>query len=110
MKMSEPKFTKAPWLLADDGSPFVYALNEEGNQNRFWLNIARGFVKGESGEGARVASNEVLANAQLIAAAPDLYAALDKLLDVYVNNQFNHENLLKAEQEARAALKKAGGE
>jgi len=105
--MSEPKFTKAPWLLANDGSPFVYALNEEGNQNRFWLHIARGFVKNESWEDARVASDEVLANAHLISAAPDLYEALSEVDEIFNESWYTDKQLV---MKIKAALKKARGE
>lgn len=68
------KHTPSPWLLADDGSPFVYALNER-NTNRFYCGISSGWVNGES-----ASTEEMMANAHLIAAAPDLYAALDRLM------------------------------
>ena len=95
--MKDHKITPAPWTHYDD-SDSVTNRHEIVAMGKTVCHIYCS-VKDED-----------TANAKLIAAAPDLYAALNKLLDVYVNNQFNHENLLKAETEARLALKKARGE
>jgi len=76
--MSESKFTPGPWLITPDGA-FVYALNERGT-NVFWTHVQRGW-KGKDAE-FRTDSDEVEANAKLIAAAPDLLAAAVEALAV----------------------------
>ncbi len=78
--MTEPTHTKASWLLAEDGSPFVYALNERGF-NRFWLNVYAG-THGDSDIQERTSDAEIMANARLIAAAPDLYAELQNIANI----------------------------
>ena len=75
--MREKKFTQTEWKIADsEPKTFVYALNEHG-QNRFFFNI--------SSAGKDCAdSDEVEANAHLIAAAPELLEALENLLEYTV--------------------------
>ena len=52
------------------------------------------------------------ANARLIAAAPELLAALGKLLDTYENagNRYTARERMQAIQDARAAIARAKGE
>jgi len=65
--------TPGPWLLQETT---VYALNEERIPvNRFTASIDSGWRNAES----RISRNEVEANAQLIAAAPELLDALESL-------------------------------
>lgn len=71
------KHTRGPWLIADKS--FVYALNERGT-NIFWAHACGGW-KGQNAD-ERTSDEEVEANAKLIAAAPDLLAALTKCLDL----------------------------
>lgn len=66
----QAKHTPGPWLIADDKSPFVYALNDQGI-NRFSLSVSRGFVDDKPTN-----PDELLATAKLIAAAPDLLSHL----------------------------------
>jgi hypothetical protein len=68
--MSEAKFTKEEWLSVP-GRPFVYALGPDG-QNKFDC-----IVQGLS---SRITAEELVANAQLMRAAPDLYKALSEIL------------------------------
>lgn len=70
--------TPAPWLIADDEQKtFIYALNEDGT-NRFDLSVRRGYEQQpKHGEGVRTSTEEIQANARLIAAAPDLLEALN---------------------------------
>lgn len=72
----EPKFTPGPWLL--DGSTFVYALESAGYRfgketfrNRFDINVQ-----------GPVSLEEKAATAKLIQAAPDIFYALEKLVEV----------------------------
>ena len=88
-------FTPGPWasIIADGYTvrhPQVYS-DAGPVANATWLGDGR--------------LDELNANARLIAAAPDLLAALEALLD--------YENGIQksiAEQMARAAIAKAGGE
>lgn len=96
-------FTPGPWLLQETT---VYALNEERIPvNRFTARIDSGWRNAES----RISRNEVEANAQLIAASPDLLEALDALLIAYCdpgNQGSDHDEKVEA---ARAAIAKARG-
>ena len=96
--------TPGPWKVGAD-EPFVYALNDAGT-NRFFAGVQAGWLT-EGGtnkpEDKRTSHDEVMANARLIAAAPDLLAALEELLEggcIWV----------KQEYIARDAIKKAKGE
>lgn len=71
--MNENTHTPKPWLVADS-EPFVYALNSAGT-NRFWCSVQGGCYPSHHG-GTPTQADELLANARLIAAAPDLLAAL----------------------------------
>jgi hypothetical protein len=98
--MSETKFTPKPWTLADvERGKMVL-----GGAGRSY--VASVTIE-QIGGGAIAAAMEPqrLANADLIAAAPDLYAALTELLfDAFEDA---HPDSVKA---ARAALAKARGE
>lgn len=72
------KHTSGPWLLADDGSAFVYALNESGEANRFNLSVSGGFID-KFPSPMRTTNDELLANARLIATAPELLEAVNWL-------------------------------
>lgn len=69
--MSTAKFTPGPWLVAGHT---VYA--GEG-WNRFSTHVQPGFDNQRN----RISDQEVEANAHLIAAAPDLFAAVGKLIE-----------------------------
>ena len=102
--------TPGPWKV--DGS-FVYALEPAkwlGNstfQNRFWASVQAP---------SSTPSDEIYANAHLIASAPDLLDALEKLAHLHSCEQ---EGLLsgrptaaqwyEAVEEASNAIKKAKG-
>jgi hypothetical protein len=73
--MSETKFTPGKYMRDEHT---VYALNDEG-VNRFSANIMRG--RDDSGEKTTVAECEAVA--QLFAASPDLYKALETVLSQY---------------------------
>lgn len=72
--MSKSKHTPGPWLVA--GST-VYALNDEQfPANRFSAQVSSGWVD----EVQRISNNEIMANARLMGAAPDLLEALEELI------------------------------
>jgi len=97
--------TPSPWLIADDSyQTFVYALNENGT-NRFDLSVRRGYERQpKHGEGSRTITEEIQANARLIAAAPDLLEALMGLRSFYI------EMTGLPPVAANAAIAKAKGE
>lgn len=64
------KHTPGPWLTVEG---LVYALDETGRVNRFSAMITAGFV---TYRGERTNTDELRANVRLIAAAPDMLAAL----------------------------------
>ena len=68
-------YTKEKWEIVEDDSAFVYALNEIGT-NIFSLKVQAGQRPGKHRPEVEA---ECVANARLIAAAPDLLEAL-KLL------------------------------
>ena len=91
-----------PWKCGAD-EPFVYALNAHGS-NRFFSGVQAGWLAGEPVEG-RTAPEELLANAKLMSAAPELLEALEGFLAEFGDKAVN-ANV----QKARAAIKKARGE
>ena len=103
----QPKWTKGPWPIKPTGD-FKRIV------------IGDGLVDGPGGyEVAEVYSDdcdrdEAMANAHLIAAAPDLYAALDNLETAATGAGVPHQQERKLLHEcitaARAALAKARGE
>lgn len=103
--MTEPKFTPGPWLRTD-GDTMVYALEhdgyrrgEEAFRNRFHASIYLD---------RRADRSEGIANAALIAAAPELYTALERLLEDYRREM--PYAFTAAIHNAVAALEKARGE
>lgn len=73
--MTDTNFPPGPWKLAEDGSPFVYSLNEFGS-NGFWC------VPQSGGKG-RAEDQELMAIAHLIRSAPDTYKALQEMCDMW---------------------------
>jgi hypothetical protein len=73
--VSAPNTTPGPWLITDSGT--VYALDERGKNNRFSVLLNGGFSVGYLD---RTSDAELLANAHLIAAAPELYEALEVMV------------------------------
>lgn len=94
--------TSGPWLLADDGSAFVYAPNRPTEShdwcNRFHARVDAGYDENDQ----RTQAEEMLANARLIGAAPDLLEALIGLCEFSEAAGFPTER-------ARAAIAKATG-
>jgi len=67
------KHTPGPWLIAENGKTFVYALGTN-QTNVFWCDV-------QSAGSEKASDQEKQANAALIAAAPDLLEALIGALD-----------------------------
>ena len=92
--------TPGPWKCGNNDA-FVYALNSNGT-NIFFAGIGPGW----SDDDKQASEEELLANARLIAAAPDLLEALEGLYLHTKNNHVIHGLNVKAAE----ALKKARGE
>lgn len=89
----EPKFTPGPWFA---GAKRVWA-NETEDRLGMELTLHGGNNRDNN------------ANARLIAAAPDLYAALQKAALVLSGEAMTKSELIKALELAQAALAKAQG-
>jgi hypothetical protein len=97
-------FTPGPWILGGLGT-----IRAEVQPDGSGWNVCEAY-----GDDEMVLSGERDANARLIAAAPDLYAACKGLLDLLdmpaaksVNDNAHFEKVGAAIQQARAALAKA---
>ena len=95
--------TPGEWKSAED-EPFVYALND-GGTNRMWLSVQPGDVR-RGGERVRTADDELRANAKLIAAAPELLAALKGTLYLFEDRAVTKTDIEQIAF-ARAAIRKA---
>ena len=69
------KFTKGPWLIAEEDKTFVYAL-APNKTNSFWALL-------QTAGAERVSRKELEANAHLIAAAPEMYEALALMVEYF---------------------------
>ncbi len=98
--MNKPKFTPGPWIIdpvrAGDKEIFI---NQPGDS---WKRLEATVSRDDCD------SKMALANAHLIAAAPDMYDALAASLKFF-NNHRHYEAGEDAYQGARAALAKAKG-
>lgn len=105
--MNETKFTPGPWrMIADDtGGQFAGWPSVVATPERDLAIVHRAGFKQEywEGEGLRVS----LANAKLIAAAPDLYAALAEMCRQFTYGNPDQRAAISA---GLAALDKARGE
>lgn len=96
--------TPGEWLT--DGNT-VYALDEAGRVNRFSVMITGGYSSAPVyGDRIRTTPEELAANARLIAAAPDLLAALRAAMHVLEHTQVTPSGVERYER-AKAAITKA---
>lgn len=68
------KHTPGPWLVAGEDKTFIYALGPSGT-NSFWAQVQYAGVD-------RISKEEAIANARLIAAAPETAAERDRLKEI----------------------------
>jgi len=99
------KHTPGPWIVEEchniDGSKFL-TINGQGPYGAWLADIQGGLINGHPAD----VTEKHLANARLIAAAPELLAALKELLaDKYLADPINAERMAKT----RAAIAKAEG-
>jgi hypothetical protein len=93
--------TPGPWEVSNDHKPSPYIIRQDGRFTGFASVKFHDFLKNE---GAR---QEQEANARLIASAPELLAALEKIAD-YVFGLESELNICSSIwMEARAAIAKA---
>lgn len=95
------KFTKGPWelFLTGDERCIYIGLDLFGSSNKVVTTV----------DCDDLPEAEAQANSRLIAAAPELYEALDDLVRI-TDDGFNLTSISVAIQIARAALAKARGE
>lgn len=108
---NETKFTPGPWLAdTRSGCLAVYPLDREMDSPGIGPHDERNIhysSKGAEYDGDRWHMDEQSqANAHLIAAAPELYEALDNILELASWEPYMDDAIIKA----RAALAKARGE
>ena len=112
--MSDTKFTPGPWFIATPTQGFevctIHGVERQPTEDglgQTWV-----YIRPESivrdGEWVWPDEAECTANAHLIAAAPDLYAALERLVSEW--RGVDAGTLFKAVKEAEATLAKARGE
>ena len=95
----ETKWTPGPWRYdRTNGSPTTGE------------HMIAGAKPGYLAEVRDCGSGDVRANAHLIAAAPDLYAALERTLNFIANTESEMGETLPCGDVARAAIAKARGE
>lgn len=95
----KPSFTPGPWVIEPEAYQCVIA------ETQLWLIATQG-----TDEDISIEQDD--ANANLIAAAPDLYAALKAFVE-YEEASARYQDLYPADGDlfgARAALRKAEGE
>lgn len=102
--MTKPKFTPGPWtaLIQGKDSEYIDVIDKNG---RFICGCFENIPREE----------EPIANAALIAAAPDMYEALEEILsDLYTFPQVapgvDHPEVFDLKLKLRKLLRKARGE
>lgn len=113
--MSEPKFSKGPWrVFGDDeaptGCPFIQLARGDCPSKEF-RHVAQVMGEGDDGDGNDFyITDEDRANADLIAAAPDLYAIADLISRFNSDEGLSPAALSHLKDMAETASAKARGE
>src|SRR5687768_8810194 len=115
--MSEPKWTPGPWRPRDEGPPETDVCGPDG---RLLATAFPNVDHGSEPPGLWLVKSipEAEANARLIAAAPELYEALEFIFDHIADKERGPRDLYpafgldasRALEMARAALAKARGD
>jgi|SRR5699024_4431295 len=109
--MSETKFTPGPWRLSSQSPRIIQKdCRDTGSDHGFLIASSMG----RDDSGFYASESEADANAHLIAAAPELFEALDTLVSVVGLTAFKYAEqravLQEAADQSIAALAKARGE
>ena len=108
--MSELRATPIPWTAVRK-HPHVWAIDALSGDPDLghvkWHSLADVYGCDDMGAAGR---DKAKANAHLIAAAPELYAALEKIIEWYDKHHLRNEPAFQYYHSARAALAKARGE
>lgn len=100
------RHTPGPYLLVDDETPFIYALNGDGT-TRFHCSIQPGYVRNYARRVEQTSEKEIMAVARLFAAAPDMLQALETI--EMFGKMDGSEFALSAAKTATAAIARATG-
>jgi len=98
------KHTPGPWKVANKTYPFVYAIDPVCDVNRFDL-----LINGGCTSSGRTKPEELMANARLIAAAPDLLEACKVKLLALEGKEYDPGAFDIAAELCRKAIAKAEG-
>lgn len=101
LKTEAAKHTPGPWEWRGESSTQVIAWNDDHSE--------RGVVAQVGTDGGTFSKSEAQANARLIAASPDLLAALRAVLDHGQRLDPHHEDLCNVCGPTRAAIAKVEG-
>jgi hypothetical protein len=103
--------TSGPWCLSSESPTIIKQADPFGGNDGVLIGSAAGYT----GSGFFPTDEEAIANARLIAAAPDLYDAADNALGVLIgccvagDGIDDRKAMLDARQMLRAAINKATG-
>lgn len=105
MRVNEPKFTKGPWAVYGSKGP-----DNTGGYDCAIVDVDNNIIAETFGHVGRIGDDiqkrPALENANLIAAAPELYEALENLMKMVPVQERDHP----AYSQARKILAKARGE
>lgn len=101
--MSTPKFTPGPWVAGADGADVCPSAGEKQH-------VELAHIVGPWSDSSWFGSEEARANAHLIAAAPDLYEALERAVRYFTDAGSNREAWGEMVHEWQQTLAKARGE
>lgn len=87
--MSEPKFTKGPWIVNSNGSYFNIGPKNDCSSVPVYPDACMGVMHFDE------------ANAHLIAAAPEMYGALETILELGKLSQHQEDIVSKLLAKAR---------
>ncbi len=121
--MTAPKWTPGPWRQGEDNDRYLWSLHifaADPTDDEETIKIAWASCQddGAQSEKGMPRMRPALANARLIAAAPELYDALATMVEwfgkphpeEYVDGGASYRGAMAAADTARAALAKARGE